>query len=187
MGRKPFFGFLLIGSCRLDLAGLHDRFARQVRKLTGYQALDQRPPPSVRLLCLKALEFGIGHLTCFVAHQGFLPGLKKFLRLVRQKTPFARCLASPPPSIRPFHLNGLPQKSLRNSQALPSDALPEVRFQRSWSVYFTNAFAIMQSNSNMTDAPRKAVLPEGSNGGDTSTTSAPTIRTPFNWRTTSSA
>jgi len=38
-----------------------------------------------------------------------------------------------------------------------------------------SAGAITQSSSNMIDAPRNAVFPDGSKGGETSTTSAPTM------------
>ncbi|SHM12998.1 hypothetical protein SAMN05444398_11071 [Roseovarius pacificus] len=46
---------------------------------------------------------------------------------------------------------------------------------------------ITQSSSNMIDTPRKAVPPEGSKGGETSTMSAPTMVSPASSRTTCKA
>ena len=53
--------------------------------------------------------------------------------------------------------------------------------------YFARFAAITHSSSNMIETPSHAVPPDGSKGGDTSTTSAPTMLTPSSPRTTCSA
>ena len=60
---------------------------------------------------------------------------------------------------------------------------------RPWPQWLFQAVraSIEQSNSNMIDTPRKAVAPDWSKGGETSTRSAPTMFTPASSRQTRSA